>query len=136
VNALGADQKTPLHVAAKFGQAEVARLLVDHKPNLAAKTRLGQKTALHLAAQEGFDEVACILIAAGAVVDSKDNVGWTPLIDAVVQDRPKVVRVLLKNGADPNTLTPWGSPLHIATRDGFKEVIEVLQEYKAKKVSQ
>ena len=45
------------------------------------------------------------LIRAGADVNAKDQVGMTPLINAVESDRPEMVEFLLNHGADPQAVS-------------------------------
>ena len=43
-----------------------------------------------------------ILIAAGATVNMKDQLGWTPLLWASANGKGEVVETLLKSGANVN----------------------------------
>src|SRR5688572_19193455 len=60
------DGLTALHVAAETGQLEIARLLLEAKAAVDARTRIGGYTALHLAAGRGHTSVVSALLAAGA----------------------------------------------------------------------
>ncbi|MBN1492323.1 MAG: ankyrin repeat domain-containing protein [Phycisphaerae bacterium] len=131
VNASNGYHHTPLHLAADFGHVEVVRLLVEHKADMTAKTRYGGDMPIHLAAKQGFAEVVEVLLAAGAKVDSLDENRSTALIDAAEMNQPKVAKVLLENGAVVERLTAHGMPLHIAARDGSKELIKLLLEHGA-----
>lgn len=120
--------KTPLHLAAESGQVEIVKLLVGAKANLTAKTRFGGMMPIHLAANQGFDDIIDALATAGARVDSLNEYGQTPLMCAAEMNQPKAAKSLLKKGASLNTLTAHGMPLHIAARDGSKELILLLLE--------
>lgn len=67
------DLQTPLHVVARQGNAENARLLLRHKaqPNLTAKDLY---TPLHLAAREGHVEVVEALLDDGANENLRNKV--------------------------------------------------------------
>src|SRR5688500_2961042 len=60
------DGLTALHVAAETGQLEIARLLLDAKAPVEARSRIGGYTPLHLAALRGHAAVVSALLAAGA----------------------------------------------------------------------
>jgi len=72
---------TPLLVAATFGRAEAARLLIEKGANVNATSNDGA-TALHGAAFFCHTEIVKLLLGNGAVVDAKNIRGETPL-DAV-----------------------------------------------------
>ena len=72
---------TPLHLAAVFGQNEVARLLLKNKAQLESTDRNGS-TPLMLAAFFAHPEIAKVLLENGAEVNAKNKDGYTPL-DAV-----------------------------------------------------
>src|SRR3954469_11752804 len=66
-------------------------------PNLAA--RATGDTPLIAAARAGFEEGAEWLLSMGAKVDAPNRMGETPLIIAVQQRQPELVKVLLNAGA-------------------------------------
>ena len=70
--------ETPLLWAARFGQSQVAELLIAEGADVNAKNVVGQ-TPLHWAAMAGHKEIIELLIAAGADVNAKTNDGQTPL---------------------------------------------------------
>ncbi|SCF44668.1 Ankyrin repeat-containing protein [Micromonospora purpureochromogenes] len=76
-------------------------------------------TALHFAAQAQSTPVAAEMLAAGAIVDSLDEHGSTPLWRAVFSHRtePATLRTLLAAGADPDRGNVHGvSPRALAGR--------------------
>ncbi len=75
---------TPLLVAALFGRAEAAKLLIEKGANANARSNDGA-TALHAAAFFCHTEIVKVLLGEGAVVDAKNIRGETPL-DAVAGD--------------------------------------------------
>ncbi|VDO02785.1 unnamed protein product [Rodentolepis nana] len=70
----GRDSITPLHLAAKWGKAEMAQLLIDKGAQLDARTRDGL-TPMHTAARSGHTNVVQILLNAGASITAKTRNG-------------------------------------------------------------
>lgn len=64
---------TPLHVAAKWGKANMVALLLDRGANIEAKTRDGL-TPLHCAARSGHEQVVDMLLERGAPISAKTKV--------------------------------------------------------------
>ena len=73
VDAATKDSYTPLHIAAKEGQDEVASVLIEHGASPTATTKRGF-TPLHLAAKYGNMKVAKLLIQKDAPVDAQGKV--------------------------------------------------------------
>jgi len=99
------------------------------------------KTALHYAAKAGFLKVIELLIEKGATLDAPDNVGETPVFDAIrstIKDSEKqlaALEALLRKGANPNVKNRKGlTPLKVAQRmrrAGSAKVVELLRAYQA-----
>ena len=73
---------TPLHIAALYGQKEVAKLLLANKTDVNAKDNYGA-TPLLWAALQGHEDVAELLLASNADVNAEWKDGMTPLNFAV-----------------------------------------------------
>ena len=84
---------TALHIAAREGNTEVARVLINAGADLDARGRGGQ-TALYWAARAGHVDFARILVEAGADVDAQTNFGSTALGAARSRDHREVVELL------------------------------------------
>ena len=87
---------TPLLRAARTGKIENLKLIVDAKPDLAARNKNNQ-TALHLAAQSGVAEKVAMLLAAGIDPAATDLRNWTALDHAMARttgDKTKLIELL------------------------------------------
>ncbi|MEQ1932729.1 MAG: ankyrin repeat domain-containing protein [Fimbriimonadaceae bacterium] len=107
----GAQQQYPLHAAAWLGRLDWVKLLVEHGAKINIQKENGQ-TALHSAAMQntkGNADVITYLLKKGAKADlrSKGAIGYTQVTVA---------------GAIAET------PLEIAMRKGFKQIIAVLSQ--------
>src|SRR5688572_20310701 len=69
----------PLHVAAEFGQAEAARVLLEYGADVSLLDTENDSIALCWAAFFGRPEVARVLLAAGSEVNQRNKHGLTPL---------------------------------------------------------
>ena len=80
--------------------------------------------ALHQAAQAGDLDGLETLIADGAEIDGRDGRGWTALMHAANEGRPRLVAPLLEAGAGADVRAPDGATaLFIAALHGHAEII-------------
>jgi ankyrin repeat protein len=143
----GGQQMPPLALAAKYGQADMIRLLVKRgadlnetrypllhwagKPNAAkALLEAGAKvdardskgaTALHLTSGAWIPsaETVKILIEAKADVHARDQKGSTPLHEAIKQKQFDIAKVLVAAGAEVEAKDQRGNtPLSLAEQAG------------------
>jgi ankyrin repeat protein len=106
---------TLLHLAAKEGRTEAARLLLDMGADADAKTETTGHTALHYAAHTKNPGMIALLAARGATVDAEDQFKWTPLHMAAEHGVPEAAEALLEAGADPAKRNERGqTPYEIA----------------------
>lgn len=109
--------RTPLIQATIDNRLELAQKLLDFGAQVNAQDRLGN-SALHYAAQEYRIEIAQLLLKQnGAIADTVDAYGNTPLWRAVFNSRgrEKLIQNLLDAGADRNHKNRNGkSPLDLA----------------------
>jgi cytohesin len=98
------DGLTALHIAAQTGNLDIARLLIDSRASVAARTRIGGYTPLHLAAGGAHTEVVGALLEAGADPSATTTTsGVTPLhLAAAAVEGEAAVRALLRRGAPVN----------------------------------
>jgi ankyrin repeat protein len=122
------DGPEPLHLAAEGGNAKAAELLLAHKADPNSPLGIQQLRPLHLAVGAGSVATASALLAHGARVDAADADGKTPLYHAVDAGRADLVRLLLEHGAGAGVALTAEHllPLHLAARQGSREVLEVL----------
>jgi len=130
------DGRTPLHLAAARGYVDIVSMLLDAGVDVDQRLRSGE-TPLHWAARSGMAQSAALLISRGAQVNAVCRMGFTPLHWAAWgpsrEGKADVVRILLRNGADPNVRAPWGqeatiTPLELALNGGNCAVAEALLE--------
>jgi hypothetical protein len=80
--------------------------------------------SIHQAAAKGNIEAVKQHLAAGADVNAKAGIGWTPLHHAARTGHKEIVELLIDKGADVNVKNEWGwTPLHHAAS---KEIAELL----------
>ena len=69
------------------------------------------------------------LLRAGASLEARDSLGFTPLDQAVGEGNSKIVKLLLDSGASVNGRTRNGSPLHTACTYRHLEIVKLLMRY-------
>ncbi len=107
------DGVAPLDHATQAGHASIAKTLAGA---LAVPRSTGHSAQadrrLLAAAASGDADAAALALRAGARLEVRDELGRTPLLLAVTEDRLAVARLLVALGADPDALdgqhdTPW-----------------------------
>jgi ankyrin repeat protein len=106
---------TPLLFAARSGDAESVRLLVDAGADVNDALPNGM-SALVLAAHSGQGAAARMLLAKGADPNA-DGIGYTALHAAVLRGDVETVAELLRRGANPNARISKGTPLRRNSQD-------------------
>ena len=74
----------------------------------AAETGDFGSSLLHNAIRYGQMEVFTELINQGANIDFVDAVGWTPLMEAIIDSKPEFGKVLVEKGADQSIANKRG----------------------------
>lgn len=150
VNAIGEDNKTPLHHAAQLGTPELVRLLLTKGSKASAKDRMG-RTPMDIVCEFSGDgdyhmgsHIATLkagfLVANGANVNQdfiEENGVYRPLSQAALQPgNLELVKFLVGKGANVNPpcskygdLTPLAAAAQV---EGNKEVVKFLLDKGAK----
>jgi ankyrin repeat protein len=149
--------QTALMWAAANDRADVVRTLIELRANVNARSATralvvntgiqsgsggynppgqadhdeGGFTPLLFAARRGSIDSARLLIAAGATIDEPAADGASPLVIAVHSGNGVVARLLLDQGADPNTAGAGYTALHAAVLRGDTETVKALLAHKA-----
>jgi ankyrin repeat protein len=97
----------PLLIAAKRGNTEIIRILIENGAQVDGRDKNGL-TPLMSAASAGRVGNVEVLIAAAANLNAKDNKGITALMWATVKGFADVVEILISKGADVNARTTDG----------------------------
>ena len=130
---------SPLIMAAREGFRDIARILIDGGAdvNLAVA---GDGNPLIMAAREGHLELTRMLLDRGAQVNDVVPGDENALIGASQAGYLTVVQLLVSRGADVNSRVwvehwdergtrrgEWRTPLSVARREGYPEVVRYLQ---------
>ncbi|XP_059066953.1 protein VAPYRIN isoform X1 [Cryptomeria japonica] len=151
VDAKDKDGWTVIHCAAACGYLDIIKVLLV-SGNKYARTNDG-KTALGLALDKGHKHLLDALhlgdmlqktsregdvitlkscLAQGAMVNGKDQHGWSALHRAAFKGHLDTVKFLHQEGAEINSLDDNGfTPLHCASETGRKDVVEYLIKHGA-----
>ncbi len=109
------------------GRPDIVELLLAAGANVGKRYRGGQ-TVLHLAAARGLTPVVNQLISAKADLAATDELGNTPLDEAVLHNQLETVRSLLDHGAPLNYVHPpdGRGALHEACIKGYADIAALL----------
>jgi ankyrin repeat protein len=124
--------RTSLHLAAELGRADMARVLLKYKADVAARVQNKEGYAgyqpLHLAAAQGHVAVMEVLLDHKAdvrAITKSDE--CLPLHLAAQAGHIEAARCLLKHGADLNAcVEPPFTPLYFAAQSGQTDMIRFL----------
>lgn len=120
---------SPICFAAKLGLLRAVELLLLEEPNSPTNPDGKGPSALHHAADSDFDmpTLVSMLIDRGLDVNLRDDIGSTPLHNAVLAENLETVRLLLGRGADINAKDSMGlTALHKAVAGGRLSAIRLL----------
>ncbi|XP_034414867.1 caskin-2-like isoform X2 [Cyclopterus lumpus] len=102
VNSTSNDGQMPLHLSAQYGHYEVSEMLLQHQSNPCLMNK-GKKTPLDLACEFGRLKVAQLLLSSNMVA-----------------------ALLEGDSGHENMDSPSTTPLHLAARNGHKDIIKLL----------
>jgi ankyrin repeat protein len=118
----------PLHIASFKGHTSFIAPLIEAGADIDARLEKGVPTSrcsIHLACEGGHLETVQVLLDCGCGIDIPDQIGNTPLLYAIANDRIEVARALIDRGSPVDTpaLRP---PLHFALRSKEYELVLLL----------
>ncbi|XP_052466877.1 ankyrin-3 isoform X4 [Carassius gibelio] len=117
---------TPLHIAAHYGNINVATLLLNRGAAVDFKAR-NDITPLHVASKRGNANMVRLLLERGARIDARTKDGLTPIHCGARSGHEQVVELLLDRGAPILSKTKNGlSPLHMATQGDHLNCVQLL----------
>ncbi|XP_024912992.1 ankyrin-2b isoform X8 [Cynoglossus semilaevis] len=122
---------TPLHIAAHYGNVNVATLLLSRGAAVDFTARNGI-IPLHVASKRGNTNMVRLLLDRGSQIDAKTRDGLTPLHCAARSGHDTAVELLLERGAPLLARTKNGlSPLHMAAQGDHVECVKHLLQHMA-----
>jgi ankyrin repeat protein len=143
VNAQAENGRTPLTLAVEKGVVPVAAALLAHgaDPNIICRPRQGWGTdrtttgaPLHFAVARGDEAMVALLQTNRADLTLRNPLGESALDIAAILGKPGIVRQLIAAGANVNAVSSAqgdGTPLHLATLGGYREIVALLLEHGA-----
>jgi ankyrin repeat protein len=134
----GAYGRTALHVAASSGQntneqlrIEIMKMILSRGADVNAPASTGDSP---LQFASGSPRIIKLLLDAGAILEQKNVVGWTPLRGYVISGHIESVQLLLEAGANPNIednagVSPYSDSI---SNDRKPEITALLTKYGGK----
>lgn len=112
----------------KRGDLETVKSFIEagYDVNSSEKGDFGS-SLLHNAIRYGQMEIFSYLIEQGADVDFIDAVGWTPLMEAIIDSKPEFGKILVEKGADQSIVNQRGANARMLAmkfrQDAFMEFL-------------
>ncbi|XP_052211490.1 uncharacterized protein LOC127814196 [Diospyros lotus] len=123
INSRDKHSRTPLHLAAWSGQAEVVNYLCKNKADVGAAA-MDDMGTIHFAAQKGHLEVVRILLSSGVSIKASNRKGMTALHYAVQGSHLELVKYLVKKGASLSAKTKAGkTALQLASSEEVRSFL-------------
>jgi len=116
---------TPLHFAARLGNEDLIRALLEAGAPAASMDQAGE-TPLHAAARLWLTNGAARLLSAHAPLNVANHAGRTPLRIAVESRGAAMAQVLLDAGASPDVGLEHDTLAHLAAENGDTATLAVL----------
>ncbi|XP_052192696.1 uncharacterized protein LOC127801521 isoform X2 [Diospyros lotus] len=128
-NIKDANKRGALHFAAREGQTEICKYLVEDL-KLDVNTKDGETPLLH-AARQGHSATVKYLIECGANPAIASELGATALHHVAGTGDIELLRFLLSKDVDVNSQSDAGTPLVWAAGHGQQDAVKVLLEHNA-----
>lgn len=113
LDARNSEGMRPLQYAAKIGNAEMVRYLLDKGSHMSCDE--DTDPPILLSAFGGSVEVAELLLDNGANMNSRSDIGRLPMHEAAQYDSIDLMRFFLSRDADPNATDSYNNaPIHFA----------------------
>lgn len=131
VNVMDKNGYTPIIVAIESKNNEILKLLLENGANIYEKHPVFEKLTLHTACYYENEEAVEILLEKNKeLVNYRSGIdGWTPLQDATLKSNSNIVKILLKNGANPLIRdNNNGNAVNMATEFGKGEIVKLLRD--------
>lgn len=132
VNSRDKNGLTPLHYALDHSRktSKAAAMLLDLGADPNAQIEWEEVAPLHLAARRNDASAVALLIQKGALLDTKDRFGRTPLHIALEQGDLEVIERFTSAGCDIKARSNWllgeKTPLHLAAKNPHGAVVSWL----------
>lgn len=129
LTAVAADGFYPLGLAAYFKHPDAVRVLLDLGADVhQAAANATKVTALHAAVSSNQTQIVQWLVEAGADVNARQQIDYTPLMGAAANARVEILDILLAHGADPSMKTTDGkSAADLAREHGHDAIAARLE---------
>ncbi|WP_261836989.1 ankyrin repeat domain-containing protein [Vibrio ishigakensis] len=132
---VGSDFHTALLVAARNGNYEIAKALLDAGADQTIPGNYMAAIPLHKAAYFGRADMLKLLSQYEGFDEVKDamgpNNGYTPLHDAIWHGHTEAAKVLIEAGADTSIVAYDGlTPKDLAQQFGYQDIVELIDEAK------
>ena len=121
------DHGTALQIASRYGNENIAKLLLDRDAGVNATSKKNGPSSLEIASLHGHENIVRILLDKGADVNTP-RVGDSALQSASWKGHKNVVGMLLDKGADVNARKDDISALQCASEEGHESVVKLLLE--------
>ena len=124
--------RTPLHIAAFYGNVKASAFLISKGADINAQDRVGM-TPLHVAVISGGRREVNLLVEEKADISLRTASGQTVLHLSAATGQPKLTRFLIDSGADPMAEDSKGkNPLFYAVKNSHPQTAAVLRQFMPK----
>ena len=131
VNARDEKGYTPIIVAIESQNNEILEYLIKNGANLREKHPLFKRSVLNVACYyENEKAVEMLLSANPKLINEQSGIdGWTALQDATLKANIDIIKVLLKNGANPQLKDyNGGTAMDMATDFGKGQIVKLFRD--------